>query len=197
MGRSSIRAKASRLTTTTAATPTNSKPVTKKSLRIAKHSAFVSRIEKTSSKAPSSSSRSRRRKAANSTLATSLSTLADALPSASSDDFVNANVNFVSQSSRDHLAARSNKERQGIKSRPGAMKRKENMLKNECERFGKNLAIIEGVRSQEGAGEGERKKEGQPNSWAMLRNFIGSTMEKKEEFVEREKKAAAAMEVDI
>lgn len=62
-----------------------------------------------------------------------------------------------------------------MKSRPGAMKRKEKVVKSECERFGKNLAIMQtGL-----AGEGGTK----PSSWAALRGFIEGTMEKKEEFV--------------
>jgi len=82
-----------------------------------------------------------------------------------------------------------------IKSRPGAMVKKERLLKSECERFGKNLAILEGEK-------GEKKEGAVGASWATLRNFIGATLERKEEFVEMEKKTAekargaTAMEVE-
>lgn len=77
--------------------------------------------------------------------------------------------------------------RKSMKSRPGAMKRKEKVVKTECERFGKNLAIMQAGNVAGGdAGKG-------PSSWAALRGFIAGTMEQKEEFV---KGAATEMQVD-
>lgn len=48
-------------------------------------------------------------------------------------------------------------------------------MRSECERFGKNLAIM-----QTGAIAGAT---GGGGTWAALRGFIEGTMEKKEEFV--------------
>lgn len=78
------------------------------------------------------------------------------------------------------------------------MKRKENLVKRECERFGKNLAIIEDVaRKAETGGEKKETTAAPQSSWAMLRSFISGTLEKKEEFIEKEKREAeAGMEVD-
>jgi hypothetical protein len=67
------------------------------------------------------------------------------------------------------------------------MKRKEQLLKSECERFGKNLAILE---------TGEKGTEGSMSSWAKLRGFIGATLEKKEEFVEMEKAKEGVMDIE-
>ena len=99
---------------------------------------------------------------------------------------------------------------QGLKSRPGAMKRKERLLRSECERFGQNLAILEGVHAAGGSGDaastadtGTAAGPGQDaapasrsssNRWALLRNFIGATIEKKEEFLQMEAKAAKGQE---
>lgn len=80
-----------------------------------------------------------------------------------------------------------------MKSRPGAMKRKEKVVRNECERFGKNLAIMQtGLAGAVAGGELGKK----PSSWAALRGFIEGTMEKKEEFVKAAEPADAAMEVE-
>ncbi|KAF8252771.1 hypothetical protein K440DRAFT_631732 [Wilcoxina mikolae CBS 423.85] len=77
------------------------------------------------------------------------------------------------------------------------MKRKETLLKSECERFGKNLAILESgkVTGESVTGTGSNSR------WAMLRGFIGATIEKKEEFLEmerkeKEKEKEAGMEVE-
>lgn len=83
--------------------------------------------------------------------------------------------------------------KKGLKSRPGAMKRKETLLKSECERFGKNLAILE-------SGKGGEAASAPASGWAMLRGFIGATIEKKEEFLEMEKKEkekTMGMEVEV
>ncbi|KAH8147351.1 uncharacterized protein LAJ45_08507 [Morchella importuna] len=81
--------------------------------------------------------------------------------------------------------------KKSMKSRPGAMKRKEKVVRNECERFGKNLAIMAAGMAAAAVGEGQG--EGQvavavkrPSTWEALRGFIEGTMERKEEFVKKE-----------
>ena len=63
------------------------------------------------------------------------------------------------------------------------------MLREECARFGKNLAIINtAVAQKEQEEQTQATATTQPaiNPWAALRGFIASTMEKKEEFVQLE-----------
>jgi hypothetical protein len=75
-----------------------------------------------------------------------------------------------------------------LKSRPGAMKRREKVEREERERFGRNMAQMVG-----GAQEtitvplpGNEGEKAQPSAtasrWAALRVFISQTMEQKEEF---------------
>lgn len=85
----------------------------------------------------------------------------------------------------------------GLKSRPGAMKRREKLERSERERFAKNMAQLAAgvgeesagemqIEGQEGAGENPNASQ-QPNAtasrWAALRGFISQTMEQKAEFV--------------
>ena len=108
-------------------------------------------------------------------LITGLESLAHALPSGALDE----SINFTSASSKS--TRRDEEERVGrksIKSRPGAMKRKEGVVKSECERFGKNLAIMQTGAIAGATGGG---------TWAALRGFIEGTMEKKEEFVKADR----------
>lgn len=140
----------------------------KKAKLQARHTTFITKIEKSATK-NAARSRRRQKKAAAQSLVAGLESLADALD----DAVVVSSVGFQSGSSRAVADGRKS-----MKSRPGAMKRKEKVVKSECERFGKNLAIMQtGL-----AGEGEGGKK--PSSWAALRGFIEGTMEKKEEFVE-------------
>ena len=83
-----------------------------------------------------------------------------------------------------------------MKSRPGATKRREKLERMERERFGKNMAILVGLKGEvqvQGAGgmavdgENESEKPAQTqnttsNRWAALRGFISQTMEQKAEF---------------
>ena len=61
-----------------------------------------------------------------------------------------------------------------LKSRPGAMKRKEKLEKMERERFGMNLAQMGGSNGSNSSAVGSR--------WAALKIFVESTAEKKAEF---------------
>lgn len=79
--------------------------------------------------------------------------------------------------------------RKSMGSRPGAMKRKEKVVRTECERFGKNLAIMQ-AGNVAGGDPGKA-----PSSWAALRGFIAGTMEQKEEFVKGAQGAATVTKV--
>lgn len=104
------------------------------------------------------------------------------------DALVTDSMNFQSASSK--AIVDEGIGRKSMKSRPGAMKRKEKIVKTECERFGKNLAIMQA--GNVAGGEPGKK----PSSWAALRGFIAGTMEQKEEFVKAAQGAAAVMDVD-
>lgn len=83
----------------------------------------------------------------------------------------------------------------GLKSRPGAMKRREKLEQGERERFARNMAQLAAGVGKEKEGAGEMQAEGQEGQagggekpsatasrWAALRGFIEQTMEQKEEF---------------
>ncbi|KAI5795088.1 ribosome biogenesis protein SLX9-domain-containing protein [Geopyxis carbonaria] len=170
----------------------------KKANRQARHASFVSRIEKSSAPAAAPSARSRRRAAASAAtkLVTSLDALAAALPADAT-----SSINVVSQSSKSKaVTVGIGAGKKTVKSRPGAMKRKEKLVRSECERFGKNLAIIQSsaaAQKEAVAGDGQVVRAGAGgNTWAMLRGFIGATMEVKEEFLEKQKDADTVMQVD-
>lgn len=79
--------------------------------------------------------------------------------------------------------------RKSMKSRPGALKRREKVDQAERERFARNLAEMGGKRVEraetEDGGEAVKKQQQQPhNRWAALRGFIAQTMEKKPELNE-------------
>jgi len=77
-----------------------------------------------------------------------------------------------------------------MKSRPGALKRKEKLERMEKERFGKNMAqLVAGAQAQnatamDSSASAEKPAQANPISgrWAALRGFISQTMEQKEEF---------------
>jgi Ribosome biogenesis protein SLX9 len=77
-------------------------------------------------------------------------------------------------------------QRKSIKSRPGAMKRREKVDNEERERFAKNLAEMSG-KKMEGRGEDSAKLENgrvAHDRWAALRGFIAQTMEQRPELKE-------------
>ena len=77
-----------------------------------------------------------------------------------------------------------------LKSRPGALKRKEKLERMERERFGKNMAqLVTGTQTQTATTKDvavgdEQQHPVNPTAsrWAALRGFISQTMEHKEEF---------------
>lgn len=81
----------------------------------------------------------------------------------------------------------------GLKSRPGAMKKKEKLERMERERFGRNLAqLTSGTGTgkeipgmQDERVEGKVEMSSTASRWAALRGFISQTMEQKEEFTQK------------
>ncbi|KAE9381235.1 hypothetical protein N431DRAFT_490649 [Stipitochalara longipes BDJ] len=143
----------------------------KKDRRTIKHSAFLSRIEKTSKKPL-------KRRRPSKKLVTTLEGLADALPSVSE---------LVEKSGG--AGGKMGGKGKSLKSKPGALKRKEKLERGERERFGKNLAVILGSRGvekgdgievegkEEGNGE-EKRNEVVKGRFAALRAWVGTNMEK-------------------
>lgn len=131
---------------------------TKRDKRTIKHSTFVSKIEKRSTI-------SKKRRRPSRKLAADLETLADALPETEKREVVLGEAKIKHRS---------------LKSRPGAMKRKEKLEKMERERFGKNMAqLVETAVPKPAAGSTESEDAGssKTSSWAALRGFISQTME--------------------
>jgi len=105
-------------------------------------------------------------------LVTNLDALADALPDATDTriEATNGQVNIIRHKS--------------LKSRPGAMKRKEKLDKLERERFAKNMAQMAQTNPSTTAGVVDTAADNSGSTsqrWASLRNFISQTMETKPE----------------
>ncbi|KFA76053.1 hypothetical protein S40288_00334 [Stachybotrys chartarum IBT 40288] len=164
---------------------------TKRDKRLIKHSAFVSRVA--SSHGVSKASK-RRRPAKK--LRTNLDSLADALPELSAAD-------GAAQELEGKVRHRS------LKSKKGALKRKELVVKGEMERFGMSMARLAETTGAPAAaavqqqklpkdntskmGREEDKKRTDPaaatsatsNRWAALRGYISSTMEQNPAFLNK------------
>ncbi|KAK3309732.1 ribosome biogenesis protein SLX9-domain-containing protein [Chaetomium strumarium] len=112
----------------------------KRDKRLIKHSAFVSRIAKASSSTSASTNKKRRRP--NKKLITTLESLGDAL-----DDIKQAmDEQQAAGGMMDEEQARQGKVRhKSLKTRPGALKRKERIVKGEMERFGWSLAQLANI----------------------------------------------------
>ncbi|CZR51020.1 uncharacterized protein PAC_00895 [Phialocephala subalpina] len=100
----------------------------KKDKRTIKHSAFVNRIEKAQHKAL-------KRRRPNKKLTTTMEGLADALPD-------------VEELVKGKIAGEGKIKMKSLRSKPGALKRKEKLERVERERFGRNMAQIMGVREE-------------------------------------------------
>ena len=132
----------------------------KKDKRKIRHEQLVARISK-SVKKP-------RRRRPNKKLVTTLESLADALPDESTSEVARPQVpdqfNVI--------------QRKSMKSRPGAMKRRERLDKTERDRFGKNLAQM-AVPQSTANGEHLSQEESIGKRWSALRGFISQTLEKR------------------
>ncbi|KAF8472808.1 ribosome biogenesis protein SLX9-domain-containing protein [Kalaharituber pfeilii] len=169
---------------------------TKKDKRLARHEALLSKVASSAAVTKSSRKNAKRRDArvAKQNLITGLTSLAEALPDASEDGEDEDHV--FSEGGREAIASlQTGKMKMNtIKSKPGAQKKKEKLLRDECERFGKNLAVMTTALAAKARDKGETV------TWAALRGFIENTMERKEEFVKVDnvtvQKEEGGMEVD-
>ncbi|KAK8056237.1 hypothetical protein PG993_001464 [Apiospora rasikravindrae] len=164
----------------------------KKDKRLVKHSSFVSRIQKANKKPL-------KRRRPGKKLVTDLDSLKKALPGLLEDG---ATEEGLKQLKEGKLRLKS------LRSRKGALKRKEKLVKSELERFQGNMAQLNAMR---GSGQDnmamEKQATGQdapstqevsqqsqattgssnmPTRWAALRGFISSTMEQNPAFLEQE-----------
>lgn len=148
----------------------------------------MSRIQKPSQLTPTQRKNLKRRdKARQAASATSLSSLSDALPSLSAEEV------------RAGEAEAAGKVRhKSLKSTPGALRKKERLVRGEMERFGLSLAQLSTVKEQPAAqqqqqaemdvedkdGEEENRAPVQStaNRFAALRGFISATMEQNPAF---------------
>lgn len=137
----------------------------KRDKRTIRHSTFVNKIQKATAK-PAAAKRRR----PNKKLVATLEDLADALP------------DVEEKGEQGKVRQRS------LRSRPGALRRKERVVKGEMERFGESMArLVGGGGASGGLGGGDgqtEKKEANPtgNRWAALRGYISSTMEQNPAF---------------
>ncbi|KAF2268244.1 hypothetical protein CC78DRAFT_455352, partial [Lojkania enalia] len=160
------RAKASRASKPNSNTPSSAEaplfPSSKKDKQKIKHSAFIGRIEKSTSKTA-------KRRRPHKKLVANLESLADALPEL--DD---------AQGNTDggEVEVGQARIRKSLKSRPGAMKRKKKLEKTERDRFSKNLAQMVGSGASNSGGSTSIA-----DRWAALKSHVQGTMEKKTEFV--------------
>jgi len=136
----------------------------KRDKRTIKHSSFIGKIEKSSSKTP-------KRRRPNKKLVANLETLANALPDL--EDSVDG------KGQAEVVVGQAKIQRKSLKTRPGAMKRKENLEKMERDRFNKNLAQLAG----HGGAGAATSATSIADRWAALKSHVQSTVEKKAEFV--------------
>ncbi|KAI9674413.1 MAG: hypothetical protein M1817_001751 [Caeruleum heppii] len=144
----------------------------KKDKRFIKHSRLVSRIEK-------ANTTTKKRRRPSKKLVASLESLANALPDQESTAI------------GDHVVvAQARIKQKSLKSRPGAMKRKEKMERSERERFGKNMAQMAGNNNSSSIPIGDQQHPDPGSSvdsnstsdrWAALRGFISQTLEQRPE----------------
>jgi hypothetical protein len=149
--------------------------------RLIKHSTFVNKIKK--SQPPTSLPLKRQRHRSNKKLAANLESLVDALPDVKVGD-------------RENEGKMRHK---SLGSRPGALKRKEKVVKGEMERFGESMARLVGA----GQGKSQGKRSGETDvdrmeepkkvqatstesRWAALRGYISMTMEQNPAFLGKE-----------
>jgi hypothetical protein len=158
-------------------------------------------------KSSSSSASTTKRRRPNKKLVTTLESLGDALDDiqAEIDDGEGAAAGGGGDAMDAEQAAQGKVRHKSLKSRPGALKRKEKLVKGEMERFGRSLAQLANIKTAAGAGagaaqekmevEGGQKKGGEKEAqasaqssatsgrWAALRGFISATMEQNPAFL--------------
>ncbi|KAL9016853.1 MAG: hypothetical protein Q9185_005803 [Variospora sp. 1 TL-2023] len=143
---------------------------TKKDRRTIKHSALISRIEK------SKPSIQKRRRRPSKKLVTNLNSLAEALPDSLPAGKAEAAETATATTKITHKS---------LKSRPGAMKKKEKIITMEMDRFNKNMAQMAIMQPSGGTAHNGQQPEDADHAlqtgarWAALRSFIQQTMEQR------------------
>ncbi|KAL8641639.1 MAG: hypothetical protein Q9226_008607 [Calogaya cf. arnoldii] len=171
--RSAIRARASTTSSTSSNSIRHTHPraqngfrTTKKDKRMIKHSALISRIEK-------SKAQPKKRRRPSKKLVADLESLAAALPDAPPRD------DHVTETGIATMRHRS------LKSKPGAMKKKEKIISMEKDRFNRNMAQMAAVQTpdstqMEASQSTAASTQVQSRSkWAALRSHIQQTMEQR------------------
>ncbi|KAL8730994.1 MAG: hypothetical protein Q9181_004459 [Wetmoreana brouardii] len=170
--RSSIRSRATKISSTvsppvrhTHARSQSAFSTSKKDKRMIKHSALISRIEKFQSQ-------SKKRRRPSKKLVTNLESLVKALPDAPSRKDEAPTETPIAR-----IRHRS------LKSQPGAMKKRDKIIRIEKERFNQNMAQLAAMRRSGADGDGATDgtgaitDPGTGSGWATLRSFIQQTME--------------------
>ncbi|KAK4192858.1 ribosome biogenesis protein SLX9-domain-containing protein [Podospora australis] len=173
----------------------------KRDKRTIKHSAFVSKISKPSA-APKLNKAAKKRQ--HKKLVTTLESLGDAL------DDIQTQMEDAGEVMDTEQRMQGKVRHKSLKHKPGALKKKERIVRGEMERFGFNLAQLATVKEPSVAAGQEEVKSGQKgthapvvqnmeedssttnaaappaatsNRWAALRGFISSTMEQNPAFL--------------
>ncbi|ETS86820.1 hypothetical protein PFICI_00648 [Pestalotiopsis fici W106-1] len=156
----------------------------KKDKRLVKHSSFVSRIEKSNQK-------SLKRRRPGKKLVTDLDSLKKALPDLLAEGETEESLQQLKEGK---IRLKS------LKSRKGALKKKEKVVKGEVERFRGSLARLNAVGATpqeqpsdsiqvvETTGADLQQQQAQnatASRWAALRGFISATMEQNPAFIEK------------
>ncbi|KAG7132456.1 hypothetical protein HYQ45_009181 [Verticillium longisporum] len=151
---------------------------TKKDKRVMKHSGFISKINHVS---PGVKALKRRRP--NKKLVATMESLADALPELTNE--ADGNVKQLREGRVRHKS---------LKSRPGALKRKEKVVRGEMARFGASMAALAATPEATAAAENQTMAvedttdtpatpaPATTNRWAALRRHISTTMEQNPAF---------------
>lgn len=166
----------------------------KKDKRTIKHNAFVSRIAKT---APGSGKIKKRRRPSKK-LVTSLESLGDVLGEISDEIREDQESGKTMDKMQEAMGRVRHK---SLKTRPGALKRKEKVVKTEMDRFGRSLAQLATVKepavaaapapmmevekqtTQTQTAQTTTPQPATTNRWAALRGFISATMEQNPAFL--------------
>lgn len=141
-------------------------PSNKKDKRRIKHAHLISKVTKSATTKP-------RRRRPNKKLVTTLDELADALPN--DDELKGSDSAGERKRAGDLPSDQVNViRRKSLKSRPGAMKRKQKLDNDERSRFAKNMAQMAAPNTTAAPSSSAEK-------FRALRGFIGQTLEKRPE----------------
>ncbi|KAI0176162.1 ribosome biogenesis protein SLX9-domain-containing protein [Hypoxylon sp. FL1284] len=175
---------------------------TKRDKRLVKHASFVSRIEKKGAGSGKQKKKAdKQRRPGKKLLGGNLEALAAALPDLLADGETEAGLRQMREGRVRHRS---------LATRPGALRRKERLVRGEVRRFGVSLARLNAVPESQNQSQLARRQQQQTmdvdgasrkdapepeteppptstaNRWAALRGFISSTMEQNPAFVAKQ-----------